>query len=164
MSRAPAVVVRTTGFTWLDKVGQLVVACMFPIGVLWVIYLSGPPSPSDVVPRLVGVIAFLAAVDLAWVSIVSVRRVEIDTEGVSFRYLFHTERRNWSDLRPGSGPPEHRDWWLRSTFHIGRNSFERGYHISIEQAKSILGHPSCPKWDLAPKVRQGLEAAGVRLT
>jgi len=155
-SNKPSLTVRTQGWTWLDVMGQLVVICMFPVGVLFVIYLSGPTPPTDVGPRLIGLVVFLGLVDLLWMALVSVRKVTVDFTGVTFRYLFHTERRLWSELEPGPNPAEHHTWWIISRHRKGRETFQRGYRLTIEQAQAVLSYPGRPAWQIRPEVSRSL--------
>ncbi len=148
--------VPTAGWTWLDKFLQVVIVCMFPIVVLEVIYLSGPKPPADVLPRLVGIIAFLICVDFGVEELSSVRRLTIDSKGVAFRFLIHTEHRRWSDLEAGPWPPEHQGWRVISRRRNGRPSIQRAYRVTIIQARSILRHPDCPQWKLSLSTRTGL--------
>jgi hypothetical protein len=149
-------VLRTRGLTWYDWMIQVVVFCLFPVGVLFVILLSGPPLPTDVIPRLVGVVIFLAGLDLFAEGVTSVRRVELRRDDITFRFLFHSERRKWQNLEPGPEVPKHNGWWILSRYRSGRQWSPRGYRITFEQARAILSHPSCPKWEIPPTIRDGL--------
>ena len=155
-SEVGEIVIQTGGWTWGDAMLQLMLVALFPVGVLFIVFLSGPQPPTNVLPRIVGVALLWAGVDLFVEALVSVRRVSLDAQGVSFRYLFHTERREWTDLEPSKLTPRHGDWALISRFRAGRRTMQRAYAVTIEQARAIVGHPNCPKWDLPEDVRKGL--------
>ena len=150
------IVIETGGWTWGDAMLQLMLVAMYPVGVLFVVFLSGPKPPADVVPRLVGIAIFLVGVDLFVEALVSVRRVSLDARGVSFRYLFHTERREWTDLEPSNLTPRHGGWGVISRYRGGHRAMQRAYALTLEQARAIVGHPNCPRWELPEAVRKGL--------
>lgn len=150
------VVVPTGGWTWGDVMMQVVVVAMFPVAVLFVIYLSGPRPPNDVLPRLVGIIAFLAVVDLFVTEVGSPRVVRIDPDGVTFRFLLHSERRRWQDLEPSRMTPRHGGWGVVSRSRNGRPTRQRTFAVTIGQARAILNYPNCPPWTLPPNVQRGL--------
>ncbi len=154
-----SITIKTTGLTWLDKLYQILIICAFPVGVLFVIYLSGPRPPVNVPLQLAEVVVVLAVVDFALEEITSVRRITMDSEGVRFRFLIHTEVRQWGDLQPGTESPEHSGWWVVSRRREGKPSRQRGYRITLPQARAMLSHPSCPKWELKPAVRAALGVA-----
>lgn len=155
------VVLKTVGWTWLDRVWQLIVIAAFPVAVLFIIYLSGPRPPTDVVPRLIGIIVFLAVVDLFVEAIVSVREIRVDSNGVTFGFIFHSEHRDWRDLEPSRQLPGHGGWGVISRRRGNRSSRQRGYSLTIEQSRVLLSYPSCPKWELSPSIREGLGLAPV---
>jgi hypothetical protein len=146
------IAIRTNGTTWLDRMIQVVILCLFPLGVILVIVVSGPKPPSDVVPRLIGILAVLVALDLMAESVTSVRRVEIGPEGVRFSFLFHHEVRIWTELEPSRTSPEHGGWYIVSRSRNGRSVSRRGYRLTIEQARALLTYPACPKWNLPSSV------------
>jgi hypothetical protein len=151
--------VRTQGLTWLDKIMQLIVLALSPVVVFMVIVSSPPPHPTDFVPSLIVAILLLGAADLYGESIVSVRRIDIDSTGVSFHYLFHVERGAWLDLTPGPTPPAHGMWCLLRRRHAGvlfRRVPVRSHQITLEQARVTLSFPACPHWDLPPEVSRQL--------
>ena len=151
--------VETRGLSWLDISFQILIVCAFPVAVLFVIYLSGPRPPANVLPELVEIVVFLIILDFALEEMSSVRRITLDAQGVQFRFIIHTEVRKWEDLEPGKSPPEHHGWWLVSRLRNGKPARQRGYRITIDQARAILGYPSCPEWELSPTVLRRLGLA-----
>lgn len=149
--------IKTIGWTWLDKMIQVVTVLLFPVGVLFVIYLSGPKPPADLLPRLLGIVVFLLGLDVFAESMSSVRQVRVDSTGVTFRYLFHSTHRDWPDLAPSNLVPQHGGWGVVSRYHNGRRvRLQRGYALTIEQARALVTHPNCPKWHLSEAIKQGL--------
>jgi hypothetical protein len=150
------IVIETGGWTWGDAMVQVTCVALYPVGALFAVFLSGPQPPADVLPRLLGFALFVAGVDLFVEALISVRRVSLDSQGVSFRYLFHTERREWTDLEPSKLTPRHGGWGVISRFRGGHRAMQRAYALTIEQARAIVGHPNCPRWDLPADVRKAL--------
>lgn len=153
------ITVKTVGLTWLDRSFQVLIVCLFPIGVLFVIYLSGPRPPVNVPLQLFEIVVVLAAIDFALEELTSVRSITLDPEGVRFRFIIHIEARKWGDLTPGKAAPEHRGWWILSPRRDGKPARQRAYRISFAQARAILNYPTCPKWDLKPGIREALGLA-----
>lgn len=154
-----SVTIRTVGWTWLDKWSQVVILSLFPIGVLFVIYLSGARPPVNLPLQLTEIIIFLGLLDFAFAEMTSVRSVTLGPEGVRFRFMVHSEVRQWRDLEPGPGSPEHQGWWLVSRRRGAKPTRQRGYRITIAQAQMILSYPSCPRWELKPVVQAALGLA-----
>ena len=154
------VTIKTRGWTWLDRMIQVVIICLFPIGVYFMIIISGPLPPNELVPRLVGIIALLVVLDLVAESITSVRKVDFNSDGVVFSFLFHRERRGWTELEPSTAPAEHGGWYVLSRFRNGKQVSQRGFRLTLEQARSLLKYPSAPKWSLLPYVATSLGILG----
>lgn len=149
-------VVKTHGWTWLDRTWQLFVIAMFPIAVAFIVFLSGRPPTIDLIPRFLGIVVFLACVDLLVEAIISVRQVRITPGGVTFRFIFHSEHRSWKELEPSRDPPRHGGWGLVSRYRNGRPARQRGYPLTIDQARAVLSNPNCPRWELPSSIREGL--------
>jgi hypothetical protein len=162
-SDSGVVVVRTVGWTWFDRALQVLIVAMFPVGVAVVFFLATPPVPSkDLIPGLVGIMLFLVAVDVYAEAIISVRQVKLDSSGVTFSYIFHSEHRKWEDLEPSRLSPRHGGWGVKSRYRGGRLIRTRGYAITIEQARALVDYPNCPKWDLPPETLQALGISPAR--
>lgn len=154
--------IKTLGWTWMDRMIQIVILCLFPIGIYFVIVISGLRSPADVIPRLVGIIAVLSVLDLLAESITSVRQVEIRPDGVVFSFLLHRERRAWAELEPSTVPPEHGGWYVLSHSRNGKRTSQRGFRLTLEQARALLTYPASPKWTLIPSVALSLGISRAR--
>jgi hypothetical protein len=155
--RIQAISIRTKGWTWLDRLAQLAMLALFPVAFLLDVVISGPRYPNDLVPRVTFIVVLLAGIDLLYVSIVPVRRVDVDDKGITFHYLFHKERATWADLSPISAPPQHGMWGLLRNRQTGGKLLPyRGHNITIEQARGILSFPACPRWELPFQTRQAL--------
>src|SRR5208282_2050247 len=141
-----SVSVPTGGWTWFDRSAQLTVLVLLPLGIVMLAVISGPRYPVDFLPRALIAVIILVAVDVAYEGYLSVRRVDIDSRGVTFRYLFHSEFGFWYALGPSPRPPSH-DMWaiLRIRLTKGTRSI-RGHWVTLEQARAILSHPACPEW------------------
>jgi hypothetical protein len=91
----------------------------------------------------------------------SVRRVEIDSAGVAFRFPFHTEQVGWTDLSPSGVPAQHQMWQVVRP--AGGRGRLRAYRITMEMAQAILGHPARPAdWRFAPEEGKSLGLAPSR--
>jgi hypothetical protein len=149
--------VQTAGWTWFDQTLQLTILAVSPVLILMLVFLPQPPYPTDFVQRIIAALVILAIADFSGEEIVSVRRVDIDSEGVAFNYPLHCEKGAWADLFPGPNPPQHGSWFVgRTRRRGGRVLTPRAHRITLEQARAILSHPSCPKWDLEPAVESVL--------
>jgi hypothetical protein len=141
--------------TWWDKTWQIAVLASSTLVILMGTVVSQPPFPSDFVPRLIVVIILIGAVDFLFEELVSVRRVDIDTTGVTFHYLFHRERGVWLDLSPDAAPPSHGTWCLRRrrpAKGLLRRIPVRAHQITLEQARAVFSYPRRPRWDIDPEV------------
>jgi len=149
--------VKVHGWTWLDRAFLLITVGIFPLGLLLVIFVSGPPPTVDLTLRLVVIVALLGAGYLFAEALVSVRSVRVDSQGVTFGFLFHSEHREWRDLGPSRLPPQHGGWGIVARRPTGRLVRQRGYAITIAQARVIVAHPSCPKWEIPEATRMALQ-------
>lgn len=160
---ANRVSIKTHGLTSLDKSFQVMVLAISPFAIILATVLSGPAYPSEFIPRLIVVIVLLICTDLGVEAILSVRRVDIDSTGVTFRYLFNTEHGSWSDISPGEKPPWRETWYVRRRRSrgriIGRAPF-RAHNITLEQAHAILAYPSRPAWNVDPTILRRLAESG----
>jgi hypothetical protein len=124
-----------------------------PFDVLFIIFLT-PGGPSHYLPVKLAILAgCIVTGELFLLSAGSVRRVDVDSSGVTFWYILAKERGMWIDFRPGRFPPKEGMWHVVRTTKSGR---QRGHTITLEQARAILAHPSRPRWDFAPGVAEAL--------
>ncbi len=141
--------VRAAGWTWLDRMIQVITLALFPVGLLMATVLAGPRFPDEFLQRVIVIASFLLGLDLTAEALGSVRKVTLDAEGIRFDYLLHKERGRWADLRPGPEPPVHGMWYLLRNLHNkSRRLPERSHQITLEQARAILSFPACPKWPI----------------
>ena len=149
-----SVSVAAHGFTHADKTIQLAVLLAFPVSALLILFLtSGGPSHDTIIK-----VALLAGIvvggDLLGESMVSVRRVDIDVSGVTFRYIFHSERGEWDTLEPGAEPARDQMW---TVVRIKRSSSRyRGHWLTIDQALAILRYPGRPQWKVSDSIARSL--------
>jgi hypothetical protein len=88
--------------------------------------------------------------------ITSVRRIELRSSEVLFRFPLHTERRLWTDLEPWEFPLDHGLWWVSTRYRKGKLFSQRAYSLTLERARTFFTYPMCPKWRLPPAVTSGL--------
>jgi hypothetical protein len=153
----------TRGF-WFIQAG---VAIGFPIAAFEVTSLASPRTLGGVLPVLVSLLAACLTVDFLIVEFSDVRAVEIDDDGVRFRYRFHSERGLWIDLSPGDIPVQAGMWTIKRRTRRDSGMPSRGHDVTIEQARAILSYPRCPKWRLNASTAQKLglnESVGTYLS
>jgi hypothetical protein len=149
------VVVRTDGLTYWDRKVLKIALILSPLMFLGIVFGTAGGVGYDTwgkVTLAVGAIAFAC---LMPPELTSVRRVTLDDSGVIFRFLFHKERAAWAELKP-SGPPALHDLWAVLREQPKYRVNPRAFTITVKQARAIMAHPNCPKWDLSPEVRQSL--------
>jgi len=145
--------VRAGGFTYADgrvQIGLLIIA---PVAALFMFGLTAGGPTYETLPKAVVFIAILVTYELFVEGSISVRRVDVDASGVTFRYLFNREHGTWADLRPGRSPARKGMWVVVRVTKRGRR---RGHWITLAQAEAILRHPSRPQWDFLPGVAESL--------
>lgn len=150
--------IKTNGIARVDWAIHAAMILAFPVVVLFVVYLSGTQPPTDVLPKVVGVAILLTLLDLLIEELVSTRAITLTASGVTFRYPFHSEYRQWSDLEPSQSPAQSGSWYVTSRRTLGHRSSARAFRLTIEQARAMLDYPACPKWTLPPTVTSSLGA------
>jgi hypothetical protein len=148
--------IATRGLTWFDWVWQATVLALSPLVILMGTVLSWPPYPIDFYPRLCVMVGIIVVSDLIVEDRVSVRRVDIDKEGMTFHYLFHSEHAAWNELSPADVPVEHGAWFIQRYRRRAGRAPPRGYRVTLEQARAILSYPGRPSWDIPPDVSRSL--------
>ena len=147
--------VRAQGLTYADRsiqIGMLIVA---PLAALEIILLTNGGPSRDTFGKIGLFLLTISAYELITEGLASVRRVDIDSMGVRFRYLFHSERGVWADLRPGRSPARHGMWMVVRDRGVSRR--RRGHWVTWAQAQAILRYPARPRWDFRPGVPESLE-------
>ncbi len=150
--------IKTKGIARGDWAIHAAMILGFPVVVLFGVYLSGTQPPTDVLPKVVGAGIFVALLDLLIEELVSTRAIVLTASGVTFRYPFHSEYRQWSDLEPSQTPAQSGSWYVTSRRTSGHPSSARAFRLTIEQARAMLDYPACPKWTLPPIVISSLGA------
>src|SRR5580658_2409770 len=152
----PSATVRTRGLTSADWRIQKFVLAVSPIGLLIILLRAGVDSLASLPGPLAVWAIVIAVVDLAMEAPVSVRSIRIDPAGVTFRYLFHTRFGNWVDLSPSPRPARRGLWFIHRQLRPGSRTVDSEHMVTVEQARAVIGHPSCPPWHLSPEVRASL--------
>jgi hypothetical protein len=143
------VVVRTGGLTFVDWTLAAVWLGLYPIGVVFTTLFSGNHRLSAWPFNAVGLGVLELALYILVFAVTSVRSVTLKPTGVEFRFLFHTERRGWSDLEPDQRPMSHGVWGLVSRKRDGRAARSRAFRLTSAQARALLSYPACPSWSLS---------------
>ena len=96
---------------------------------------------------VVGSLIFVAAVTSLqeWVA---VRSIETTSQGVEFRYIGRVRRVPWSGLEVPHLPPFSRQLRLAVRWTEG-SARASNVLVSLEQARAIFDHPSCPRFALS---------------
>ena len=157
-SQSATIVVRTGGLTETDLALLAAGVITAPVMFLMLAYLPQADSFRDGLPvNWTGVLAsvgIVAAIMMFQDDQIQVRRVEVDPEGVDFRFTIHSTYCRWSELFPSSRPPQAGIWAAesRKTGVLGG----RWFRLTLDQSRALLNHPACPKWNLSPEVLSGL--------
>jgi hypothetical protein len=142
----------------------------FPVFLVFTVYLTiGGPSSNLGVKLLVAVLLF-AIFDLLLLETFSPpRRVDLDDQGVTFRFRLHRERRSWDELaptiKPGRGRYRNGLWTLTYPAKSGLDEGQRrvsriiGATLTREQARAILHYPSGKPWMMSPEDTRQLETS-----
>jgi hypothetical protein len=147
------VTIRTRGLTSVDLKIQMIVLFGSALVLVDQLLLNWGKG-ADWLLVAVGITAAVAVVaEIALMGILSIRSVSVDDSGVTFRYPFYRRHGGWMDLTPSSKPISRGLWAI---FRRDSAGVERGHWVTLEQARAILGHPSCPRWPLPAEVRQSL--------
>ena len=153
------VIIETKGWTWMDRVKLAIFLCLYPVIVLFGAFIDRVEGMSGLTQSAVVVGGGLLLLFLVSEEITSVRRIELTSTGVTFRFPFHSEYRSWSDLEPAQVPASHGLWYAQSRFRNGKPASQRSFRLTLEQAKGILSHPACTKWKLQSQVASSLGVA-----
>lgn len=143
-------VVPTRGLTWWDGYFALLAYVVaLPVGTLMYYFLAVGGFPDGFLGSFIAALVSVSVGYIVILSLASVRRVTVNTSGVSFRFLFNTEHVGWTSLSPGKDPVAHGAWWIRSSdVRSSPSRLPRAYRLTRQQARAILSHPCCPKWNL----------------
>jgi hypothetical protein len=150
----PLLTLRTDGFTRAFWIVQAAVAVGFFLGVFVLVFLTPADASGSGLSRLLPFLLFLIAADIGMLEIVEVRAIEIDPDGVTFRYRFHSERGLWSDLSPTRNPIEGGMWTLKRKTPRNVSKPTRAHSVTLRRARAILESPYCPRWDLPRSVAE----------
>jgi len=151
-----AVSVPTGGLTFYDRRTQLVLIILAPVAALLIIGLTIGGPTHDTLLKVVIFVLTLIAYELIVEEIISVRRVDIDSSGVTFRYVMHKEHGSWDDLRPSRSPVTHEMWEI---VRVKKSGTRRGHLVTLAQAQAILHSKFRPHWDFRPGVAESLGLA-----
>jgi hypothetical protein len=155
---ACAASVSAGGLTHADRQILGVTLASAPIVFLLIAGLTlGGPSHDITIKVTISATVVTAGL-LICENLVSVRRVDIDSAGVTFRYLMHSEHGNWEQLEPSGRPPRNGMWVIIQNPVSG--SRVRGHWITVQQAEAIVHYPSHPQWKLSEAERSELGGAG----
>jgi hypothetical protein len=153
--------VPTRGLAPVDWKNLGIIGLITPSGVLAGVYLTNGGVSYDPLGKVIGTLITLAFADLVLEGILSVRGIEIDSEGVTFRYPFNRVRASWSSLRPipylvPGGGYFVRGSWLIAQKQVSQRFPERGHQLTREQALAVIRYPGRPPWDLTGAPWEGL--------
>jgi hypothetical protein len=146
------VTVYSHGLTSVDRRIQLLVLSMSPLAILSFVFLTNGGHGAELVPKIIAALATLALYDLSLTEILSVRRIDIDPEGVTFHYLLHKERGRWGDLSPHRNTSPRGSYFGRGSWSLSRRNGEgrlRGNKLTREQALAVIHYPGRPSWDFS---------------
>lgn len=135
----------------MDRRIQLFCLPWSPFFILGTVFLTNGGLGWEPIPKLVaGAIGF-GLYDLLLTEALSVRRIDIDPDGVTFHYLLHKERGRWGDLSPHRFSSSRRPYFTRESWSLSRRTPEgrlRANALTREQALAVLRYPGRPAWDV----------------
>ena len=157
---SPGLVVPTRGLPFLEKGVITVAVGLFPLLAGMFYFLAIGRFPGGLTGCIIAAAVVSASVFVVGASRMFVRGIDVEEDGISFRYLFHSEYGSWSDLAPSPFAIKHGEWYLaRRNPGSHSNHRVRGYRLTIEQARAVLSFPACPKWTLPESVVRELMGA-----
>lgn len=150
--RLPILSIRTKGLVWADWVILGVFLLLLPVITLMLYYLAIGGFPGGFAGALIAGISVVIVTYVIVEARVSVRRIEINPYGITFRYPFRSEHGRWEDLHPSTLPMSHGTWWLVRRATVAGRPTIRGFRLTNEQARAVLQYPACPHWELPESV------------
>ncbi len=152
------VTVRSPVFTYGDL---LIQATMFlivgPVGAMvWLFATPGGLSLQVVLLKLGFWAVLLVVMDVMLEAMTHVRRIDVETRGVTFYYLFSKEFGAWNTLSPSDYPSRHGMYAFKG---VRSDGGQRAYTVTNRQARAILSHPSRPAWEGGSDVLQTINQA-----
>lgn len=155
--------VKTRGLSSADR--EVLIATAIGAAIIYplVAFAVVDTTPATVVPRLLIGTVVIAVTSLSMANIQAIRRVDIDDSGVTFRYLLRKVHASWSDLLP-PGPNRYASQYggifMRRVVPKTGGATRRGHFVTRDQARAVLNHPNCPRWNLDANLRAflGLES------
>jgi hypothetical protein len=116
------------------------------------VFLTNGGLGAELVPKIIFGFVIVGLYDLALTEVLSVRRIDIDPEGVTFHYLLHKERGRWGDLSPHRYTSPRGSYFGRGSWSLSRRNEEgrlRGNKLTREQALAVIRYPGRPSWDFS---------------
>ena len=141
-----------------DWVQQVIFAAITIAVVIDYLTLGIPSSFAwERLPLLTVGLIFIMGLDLALANKSHLRRIEIDSTGISFVFLLHSERALWSELEPAPFPARLGDWGIYRNITDSRGSIKRrGITLTVAQGRAILAYPTRPYWDIPEHITASL--------
>ncbi len=144
--------VSSNGLTSVDRRIQLLALAMSPFLVSAFVFLTNGGLGASLLPKLILGLVLVGLGDLALTEALSVRRIDIGPEGLTFRYLLHSERGRWSELSPHKIVYPHGSYFGRRSWAIARsrsNESHRDHLLTRDQALAIIRYHKRPVWDFS---------------
>ena len=149
--------VRTRGLSWYDRTYIVAALVGALIGYPLVSFAVIDPGLVPLSIRLSIWTVVLLAFFLWMENTQGIRRVQVDSSGVTFHYLLRRKFGRWRDLSVGATPQP--DANRIGGIYLSRSFLDRGrpdawlHFVTRDQARAILLHPTCTIKDLEPGVR-----------
>lgn len=159
LSSRPTVSVKTRGLSALDRQLLIATAVGAVIGYPLVAFAVVHATTATLGARLLIFTAVLGCASLGVSNLQCIRRVDVDDGGVTLRYVVRRVRVPWPDFAP-PGPNRYAKAYggifVRRILRRPAGEVRRGHFVTRDQARAILTHPNCPRWDLEPSLREFL--------
>lgn len=139
--------------SWRDLFVYLFLATSASLEALTIHYVVTVPRLLifDCAPGLLGVAVLLAG--LAVMARIP-KKLTLDSESIEVQYLLGRVRLQWGQLR---APIRSTRGFLEFLANPGTRGVAGPITVTSQQARAILSHPSCPRFNLSPEVVRELD-------
>jgi hypothetical protein len=134
---------------------QATILAISPVAFLMIVFLTLGGWQTDTALKISLASTTMLFTDLLLLELIAhPRRLILDSQGVTFRYRLHSERRSWSSLEPVLKRYTGAMADGVAVSYRYSNGRRRGHWLSIAQARALFAYPSGKEWSPGPGVRE----------
>jgi hypothetical protein len=154
--RGSAVVVSDGTRTWFTYLvyAFFVIGAALLVAMVYLVLVAPGLLAIDIAGGLIGVAAIIAG--LGFLDRVP-RHVTVDSDSIEMIYVLSRVRLKWDQLK---APVYSSQGFLDFRATSGTRGVWGGLTVTTKQARAILAHPSCPRFELPPNVIDELGRPG----